>query len=731
MSKFLPNPDGTLCLAADDLPVTAENCGESFLGLNFALAGDYFAPRCWKVVSDSITQQDSAKVTWNSSDTLNTTQWTLPELNELIDRGIRLGNVSVDDAPGFASFDKQTIGHRLWIKDTSVYWDDGQFHLECIWFADPGAVIFYGHNITSELPNTLEPLVFENLLTGAMAGNHFGDYFNGFPTASGFAHPLRGSDAGAYRIAAYGGTLTFSRDLCPCLCAFVNASVAGAAVLTVTIDGVDYLLAFFGHRSPWAIAFVAVVNDTETDANRAVWADIRMEKFSGVCKHVLRVVHKVQGEASTCYLTFTAEATGDYATMWPTDPELWTLVETIGTCSGAVTGGSDNVGACAPCDCPNFFASTISVTDASSVTRTYNPCWYRITGLLSESCQYLATGNDFFGFIECYKNAGVDTYRKTFITPENGGTVIFEQVRDGCMTASWTATSGTGTVDRFVETESCSTCTATTHNTGAESSGSPAVDSNWTVDGGSAYVSTPYASWVTPPAGSLWISADPDSDSGAATTHTYSTTITLEPTTRLDAISIPFQVSVDNRIVDIRINGHSTGIELPTGANGFLEVYDRVLPYGYWVAGDNTIEIDTTDDGIAEGLALAWGTPSCVPLEVLFIATECPKEYTFTLSGTESFESDPSPVSHDGTATVRRTDIEGRWEGTIETALETGTVVIEPEYDGSGILTYKTTVDFPSGQYIFRGDLFGCPSDSGFGLETNTVDSSTPAAGVS
>jgi len=158
----------------------------------------------------------------------------------------------------------------------------------------------------------------------------------------------------------------------------------------------------------------------------------------------------------------------------------------------------------------------------------------------------------------------------------------------------------------FGAVQSVHAATITTlYSTGVDASGNPladgAIDSHYTVNGGSAYtIGNPGSvGWVGNTATSSWISNVPNTDGGSGpfTYHTTFDLTGLNPNTA----QITGQLSADDQAT-IYLNGVDVFDGLPTGSSPWSQLESFSISSGF-VAGTNTLDIDvpnniqTPDDG--------------------------------------------------------------------------------------------------------------------------------------
>jgi hypothetical protein len=136
-------------------------------------------------------------------------------------------------------------------------------------------------------------------------------------------------------------------------------------------------------------------------------------------------------------------------------------------------------------------------------------------------------------------------------------------------------------------------------NTGVDASGAP-LATNGVADSHYTNITTPPGTTFTTANGNYhsytdagYITVDQAGGNGSYTA-TFNTAFTLPANAVLSTVSIGGNYSIDNTLVDILINGHSTGINNNnisnfTGANPFT------LPTGFYQAGSNTLGITWND----------------------------------------------------------------------------------------------------------------------------------------
>ena len=143
-------------------------------------------------------------------------------------------------------------------------------------------------------------------------------------------------------------------------------------------------------------------------------------------------------------------------------------------------------------------------------------------------------------------------------------------------------------------------------STGTDTSGSllaeGAVDPNWTVTKpGAATAIQAFATkgdpiWFPNRNSSRWISSKPD----ATTTdlpgsYTYRTSFDLtgfDPTT----VQLQMQISVDDELVDVKLNNQSLGLKITTGESPFISSHGMQISNGF-ISGINTLEFIVVNQG--------------------------------------------------------------------------------------------------------------------------------------
>jgi hypothetical protein len=138
----------------------------------------------------------------------------------------------------------------------------------------------------------------------------------------------------------------------------------------------------------------------------------------------------------------------------------------------------------------------------------------------------------------------------------------------------------------------------TIYNTGGAAEG--LADPNWTLSGGTAYVTIdgqfPFGPWLANSGTSSWISPHPSyasaSNYDAPGTYTYSTTFDLTGLNPGTA-TLSFVVANDDALTDVLLNGVSQGITYNslTTFSGLFTINSD------FIAGINTIEFVTANGG--------------------------------------------------------------------------------------------------------------------------------------
>lgn len=144
----------------------------------------------------------------------------------------------------------------------------------------------------------------------------------------------------------------------------------------------------------------------------------------------------------------------------------------------------------------------------------------------------------------------------------------------------------------------CAAATFTINNTGGAAEG--AADPNWTLAGGTAYVTIdgqfPFGPWLANSVSSSWISPSPSyhspSSYNAPGAYTYSTTFDLTGLIPSTA-TLSFVVASDDALTDVLLNGISQGITY-----NMLSAFSGVFTLNSdFVAGVNTISFVTANNG--------------------------------------------------------------------------------------------------------------------------------------
>lgn len=140
--------------------------------------------------------------------------------------------------------------------------------------------------------------------------------------------------------------------------------------------------------------------------------------------------------------------------------------------------------------------------------------------------------------------------------------------------------------------------TFTINNTGGAAEGS--ADPNWTLSGGTAYVTIdgqfPFGPWLANSGASSWISPSANyglpANYNAPGSYTYSTTFDLTGLLPGTA-SLSFQVANDDALTDVFLNGVSQGINWNQ-----LDAFSGVFTINSdFIAGVNTISFVTSNGG--------------------------------------------------------------------------------------------------------------------------------------
>jgi hypothetical protein len=140
--------------------------------------------------------------------------------------------------------------------------------------------------------------------------------------------------------------------------------------------------------------------------------------------------------------------------------------------------------------------------------------------------------------------------------------------------------------------------TFTIYNTGQGPEG--LADPNWTLSGGTAYVTIdgqfPFGPWLANSVDSNWISPHPSYASSSSNdvpgTYTYSTTFDLTGLNPGTA-SLSFVVAADDEVTDVLLNGVSQGVA-HVGFSGFSGLFTLNSDF---IGGINTIAFVTNNAG--------------------------------------------------------------------------------------------------------------------------------------
>jgi hypothetical protein len=139
------------------------------------------------------------------------------------------------------------------------------------------------------------------------------------------------------------------------------------------------------------------------------------------------------------------------------------------------------------------------------------------------------------------------------------------------------------------------------------------ADSNWKVDGTTAYQVAANPAWTAPYPTAGWISFACDTGS-VGNNHDYSTVIKLGSNVDLANFTISFNWSVDNRITGVTVNGVANNATVDTtNETSFTVIANGLLGNIGWQEGDNQVVFSTYDDGDVGGFLLQWGdSTGCV-----------------------------------------------------------------------------------------------------------------------
>lgn len=173
-----------------------------------------------------------------------------------------------------------------------------------------------------------------------------------------------------------------------------------------------------------------------------------------------------------------------------------------------------------------------------------------------------------------------------------------------------------------------------------------AVDPNWTITakpGGvtgnfQTFATKPDPIWFPSRSTSRWISSKPDATtSDAPGSYTYRTSFDLtgfDPTT----VQIKMQISVDDELVDIKLNSQSLGLKITVGESPFISSHGMQISNGF-VAGINVLEfivvnqnVGNNPTGIQAQLEFA-SVPQRLPLPSWRATAQARQEWESILNG--------------------------------------------------------------------------------------------------
>lgn len=133
--------------------------------------------------------------------------------------------------------------------------------------------------------------------------------------------------------------------------------------------------------------------------------------------------------------------------------------------------------------------------------------------------------------------------------------------------------------------------------------------------------------WETDTGAYQWISAAPDGSIGPNSNYTYQTTFNLtgyDP----NSVSLVFRCAVDNNFVSFSLNGTLTNASCGDGnSSGFKFGSAQTLSSGF-VAGVNTLSVNSTGDGSTDGFIMSVDRFSASPV------TTTPEPGSLALLGT-------------------------------------------------------------------------------------------------
>lgn len=137
-------------------------------------------------------------------------------------------------------------------------------------------------------------------------------------------------------------------------------------------------------------------------------------------------------------------------------------------------------------------------------------------------------------------------------------------------------------------------------DTGLDSNGDPlaigGVDANWTLSGAAVYaVPGPIPPWIANSADSQWIGLDGGTSNAEPGNYTYETKFDLSGLDHESAV-LNIQLAQDDTLVDILLNGVSTGL---TSATGFNTLSGLLVLNDGFVAGENVLAVVVANGGAA------------------------------------------------------------------------------------------------------------------------------------
>lgn len=165
-------------------------------------------------------------------------------------------------------------------------------------------------------------------------------------------------------------------------------------------------------------------------------------------------------------------------------------------------------------------------------------------------------------------------------------------------------------------------CLVALFNTGLGGGTNGDPDPHWR-NGGSSAVTTKHSWWpVASTSTARWIAGIPDTTTNNEkddTIHDFYTTISISPDCDITALVVSGTLAVDNSLVDILVNGQSTGITYEDAPpwHGYLATTPFSLtPADGLVEGDNDIIFKTKNHGISGdnpwGLIVDWTATGAV-----------------------------------------------------------------------------------------------------------------------